>query len=52
MTEMKSRTKKSYNIDLTNRNILPNMTNVILSYMRRVNRSGGAVLKMMESLGV
>lgn len=37
------RRKRTGLLQLSNRNILPNMTNVVLSYMRRVNRSGKAV---------
>ena len=34
-------------IELQNRNIIPNMTNVILSYVRRVNKSGKEVKKVL-----
>lgn len=33
---------------LNNRNILPNMSNVVLSYLRRVNKSGQEVMKALE----
>lgn len=33
-----------------NRNILPNMTNVVLSYVRRINKSGHRVKRAMEEL--
>lgn len=42
-----ARIRKDEVPSLINRNILPNTTNVVLSYMRRVNKSGKEVLKVI-----
>jgi hypothetical protein len=42
------RNKKEEVPTLTNRNILPNMSNVVLSYCRRVNKSGQEVMKALK----
>jgi hypothetical protein len=45
----KSKVREVYS-DVTNRNILPNNLNLILSFIRRINKSGKFVEKIIQKL--
>lgn len=46
----KSNPIKIFTLDQRNRNVLPNNNNLILSYIRRINKSGRIVEKIINKL--
>ena len=47
--EVKNKEKETYT-DVTNRNVLPNNLNLILSFIRRINKSGKYVERIIQKL--
>jgi hypothetical protein len=47
--EVKNKEKETYT-DVKNRNVLPNNLNLILSFIRRINKSGKYVERIIQKL--